>query len=86
MLVSHDLQAPLTTVRGYIELLQEKYGDQLDDRANDWIDRATRRPTRMSELVNSLLEFSRAGEATRAPRTGLGRPTSSWTCARTSSS
>ena len=37
------------------------YGDQLDDRANDWIGRADKAAARMSELVNSLLEFSRAG-------------------------
>ena len=31
----------------------------LDPNANDWIDRATQAAERMSELVSSLLEFSR---------------------------
>ena len=74
MLVSHDLQAPLTTVRGYLEGLQEMYGDQLDDRANDWIGRADKAAARMSELVNSLLEFSRAGEATTDHRALVSLP------------
>jgi signal transduction histidine kinase len=74
MLVSHDLQAPLTTVRGYLEGLQEMYGDRLDDRANDWIGRADKAAARMSELVTSLLEFSRAGEATPDHRASVSLP------------
>ncbi len=63
MLTSHDLQAPLSTVRGYMELLSAEYGDTLDPRANDWIDRATQAAERMSGLVSSLLEFSRVSDA-----------------------
>jgi PAS domain S-box-containing protein len=74
MLVSHDLQAPLTTVRGYLEGLLEMYGDRLDDRASDWIGRADKAAARMSELVNSLLAFSRAGEATTESRTMVSLP------------
>lgn len=61
MLASHDLQAPLATIRGYMELLQATYADHLDDRAHDWIGRVSQAADRMSELVTSLLEFSRAG-------------------------
>jgi PAS domain S-box-containing protein len=68
MLASHDLQAPLATIRGYMELLAVEYGDTLEPNANDWIHRATQAAERMSELVSSLLEFSRvngAGTLTR---------------------
>ena len=68
MLASHDLQAPLATIRGYMELLSSEYGDVLDPNANDWIARATQAAERMGELVSSLLEFSRvtaAGSLTR---------------------
>ncbi len=68
MLASHDLQAPLATIRGYMELLTSEYGDVLDPRAQEWISRAGQASERMSELVSSLLEFSRvtgAGPLTR---------------------
>jgi PAS domain S-box-containing protein len=70
MLASHDLQAPLATIRGYMELLASEYGDTLEPNANDWVARATQAAERMSELVSSLLEFSRvtgAGALTREP-------------------
>ena len=41
MLASHDLQAPLATIRGYLELLESTYDDVFDERANDWIGRVT---------------------------------------------
>ncbi|MEO7351870.1 MAG: ATP-binding protein, partial [Marmoricola sp.] len=63
MLASHDLQAPLATIRGYMELLASEYHDVLDPNANEWISRATRAAERMSELVSSLLEFSRVSGA-----------------------
>jgi PAS domain S-box-containing protein len=63
MLASHDLQAPLATIRGYMELLASEYGDVLDPNASDWISRATQASERMSELVSSLLEFSRVTAA-----------------------
>ncbi len=61
MLASHDLQAPLATVRGYMELLEATYGDVFDERALEWVGRITQATDRMSQLVNSLLDFSRAG-------------------------
>ncbi len=61
MLASHDLQAPLATIRGYMELLETTYADAFDERANEWLDRVAQAADRMSELVSSLLEFSRAG-------------------------
>ncbi len=67
-LASHDLQAPLATIRGYLELLQLEYADTLDERANDWIGRSAHAAERMSELVRSLLDFSRTGGRASADR------------------
>jgi PAS domain S-box-containing protein len=61
MLASHDLQAPLATIRGYLELLETTYGGVLDDRAAEWVGRITQAADRMNLLVSSLLDFSRAG-------------------------
>ncbi len=63
MLASHDLQAPLATIRGYMELLETTYADVFDERGKEWVARVTEAAGRMSELVNSLLEFSRVGGA-----------------------
>lgn len=67
---SHDLQAPLATIRGYVELLQSEYGDRLDARGSLWLDRAAEAADRMSDLLTSLLQFSRTvggGEPRLAP-------------------
>jgi PAS domain S-box-containing protein len=61
MLASHDLQAPLATIRGYMELLEATYGGVFDERATEWVGRVTQAADRMSQLVSSLLDFSRAG-------------------------
>jgi PAS domain S-box-containing protein len=60
LLAGHDLQAPLTALRGYLELLSSEYADVLDDRATDWLQRSERAVERMSELLGSLLDFSRS--------------------------
>jgi len=61
MLASHDLQAPLATIRGYMELIETTYADVFDERATEWVGRVSEAAARMSELVNSLLDFSRIG-------------------------
>lgn len=63
MLASHDLQAPLTTIKGYLEALGDEYAEVLDPRAQGWIEKVTDSVDRMAELVSSLLAFSRAGHA-----------------------
>lgn len=37
---SHDLQEPLCMVTSYMQLLEKRYKDQLDDKAQDFIDYA----------------------------------------------
>src|SRR6195952_5644986 len=63
MLASHDLQAPLATIRGYMELLETTYAEAFDERAGEWLGRIAQATDRMSQLVNSLLEFSRVSGA-----------------------
>ncbi|GGS78521.1 histidine kinase [Planobispora rosea] len=70
---SHDLQEPLRKVASFTQMLEQRYGDQLDDRAKQYIAFSVDGAKRMQELINELLTFSRVGRITRDPVTfGLG--------------
>ncbi|UGT61465.1 sensor histidine kinase [Nocardia asteroides] len=63
---SHDLQEPLRKVASFCQLLEKRYGDQLDERGKQYIDFAVDGAKRMQVLINDLLTFSRVGRLTDA--------------------
>jgi signal transduction histidine kinase len=57
--VSHDLRAPLRTIRGFSEVLMEQYRPQLDARGQDYLRRTCDAGLQMDKLIEDLLKLSR---------------------------
>lgn len=72
---SHDLQEPLRKVASFCQLLEKRYGSQLDERGKQYIDFAVDGAKRMQVLINDLLTFSRVGRVSEgAQPVRLGVP------------
>ncbi len=57
---SHDLREPLRSISNFSQLVRERYGDRLDAKGVDYIDRVIRAAHRMDQLMEDLLTLSRA--------------------------
>jgi PAS domain S-box-containing protein len=61
--VSHDLRAPLRGIRGFSEVLLERYAGQLDALGQDLLRRTCEAGQRMNTLIDDLLKLSRVGRS-----------------------
>lgn len=59
--VSHDLQEPLRTVSGFVDLLRRHYKGKEDEVSGRYINYITEASQRMRNLVKDLLDYSRLG-------------------------
>lgn len=64
---AHDLQEPLRTIGGFSGLLVERHAASLDPGALRYLDHITSGVTRMSRLVDDLLDYARAAEGSGVP-------------------
>jgi PAS domain S-box-containing protein len=58
-LVSHELQTPLTSMMGYIELLREGQSGPLADRQQEWLGIIGDNACRLVTLIDDLLDIAR---------------------------
>ncbi|SEW09393.1 ATP-binding protein [Natrinema salifodinae] len=56
---SHDLQEPLRMVSSYLQLIESRYADALDDDGKEFIEYAVDGAERMKAMIDGLLAYSR---------------------------
>jgi signal transduction histidine kinase len=59
--VSHDLRAPLRHMAGFTDMLREDYADKLDNEGRRFLKVIADGASRMGQLIDDLLGFSRMG-------------------------
>lgn len=57
--VSHDMKEPLRMISSYLNLLERRYGGELDEDADEFIQFAVDGADRMQRMIDEILEFSR---------------------------
>jgi signal transduction histidine kinase len=60
---SHDLSEPLRTISGFMHLLEQRYGTELDERGRAFVAHALDGAERMQRLIDGLLAYARVGHA-----------------------
>jgi PAS domain S-box-containing protein len=65
---SHDLSEPLRVITGYVQLLERRYADVLDERGERYVRHVVEGCARMRALIDDLLEYSRFLRVEREPQ------------------
>lgn len=59
--ISHDLKAPLHTIRTWVEVLERKYGSAKDEQFRSMLHNLHCGLRQMNQLINDTLDYSRLG-------------------------
>jgi len=61
--LSHDLRAPLRSMHGYAELVEEMSGEHLSPEAREYLHRIGTSAFRLDSLIQDVLKYSRMSQA-----------------------
>jgi PAS domain S-box-containing protein len=61
--LSHDLRAPLRSMHGYAELVEELCGDQINPEAREYLKRIRTSAFRLDTLIQDVLKYSKISQA-----------------------
>lgn len=60
-LASHDLQEPLSTIKSFTNLIERRFGKELTEDGQTYLNFISSASARMSTLIKDLLDYSRIG-------------------------
>jgi len=63
--VSHDLQEPLRMIASFTQLLERRYGGQMDERGRKYMGYIVQGAQRMQQMIHDLLAYSRVSTHAR---------------------
>jgi PAS domain S-box-containing protein len=63
-IVAHDLSEPLRVMAGFAQLVQKRYGAELDSGGSELLDAIKAGSDRMQRLIDDLLAYARVGRET----------------------
>ena len=58
-MASHELKTPITTVKGYVQLLQDMYAEEKDGFLRNSLDKMHRQIVTLTDLISDLLDLSK---------------------------
>jgi signal transduction histidine kinase len=59
--ISHDMRAPLRAINGFSEILEQEYGETLDEEGNRLVSVIRTSALKLGDLIDDILDFSRLG-------------------------
>ncbi|MGB3548393.1 MAG: CHASE3 domain-containing protein [Saprospiraceae bacterium] len=72
-IASHDLNQPLRTVKGFVNIIHEDYGDRLDEDGREVLHYITEATDRMRAMINGLLSYSKIGKSGTLESVDIGK-------------
>lgn len=63
--ISHDLNEPLRSITGYIQLLSKRHSQSLDEQGRHYVDKIENASKKLQEMIAGVLDYSRLGNQKR---------------------